>query len=171
MYRYLFLSYELRRWSYDVMLFVSSSNMHVELHCWLVQPRQRMALELFLYKPSHDTCSANWSVHTKSAELKERHAWVHTDFPQEMWNMLLFGGKITFFFFLFQVLFNIQICIKTRYPCFTTRQAHPEWIRRSPLSWLWLLKFLISFRSNPNIHLLIVITHENPLFSPCDLFT
>lgn len=87
--------------------FVSSSNMHVELHCWLVQPRQRMALQLCLCKPCHDTFSVYWSVLTMSVELKERHAWVHTDFPQKTWNMLLFGGKITFSFFFLQVLFNI----------------------------------------------------------------
>lgn len=29
-----------------------------------------MALELFLYEPSHDTYSAYWSVHTMSVELK-----------------------------------------------------------------------------------------------------
>lgn len=79
-------------------------------------------------------------------------------------------GKLHSSFFL-QVLFNIHIYIKTRYSHFTTRQAHPEWICRSPLSWLWLLKFLFSFKSTLNMHLLIIITCENPLFPPCDLFT
>lgn len=115
--------------------FVSSSNMHVESHCWPGQPRQRMALQLFLCKPCHDTFSAYWSVLTMSVELKERHAWVHTDFPQKMWNMLLFGGKITFsFFFKYYSTYSIYIYIKTHYPHLTTRQAHPEWICRSPLS-------------------------------------
>lgn len=117
--------------------FVSSSNMHVELHCWLVQPRQRMALQLCLCKPCHDTFSVYWSVLTMSVELKERHAWVHTDFPQKTWNMLLFGGKITFsffFFFKYYSTYSIYIYIKTHYPHFTTRQPYPEWICRSPLS-------------------------------------
>lgn len=81
--------------------FVSSSNMHMELHCWLVQARQWMALQLSLCKPGHGTLSPYRSVLTISVELKERHAWVHTDFPQKTWNMLLFGGKITFSFFFF----------------------------------------------------------------------
>lgn len=88
---------------------VSSSNMQVELHCWLGQPRQLMALQLFLCKPCHDIFSAYWSVLTMSVELKERHAWVHTDFPQKMWNMLLFGGKITFSFLFFSsIIQHIQ---------------------------------------------------------------
>lgn len=41
---------------------------------------------------------------------------------------------LLFFFFKYYSTYSIHIYIKTHYPHLTTRQAHPEWICRSPLS-------------------------------------
>lgn len=117
------------------------------------------------YFVSLAVCAHNLSRITREARMSSHRFSTEDVKHAALWRenyILLF-----FFFFKYYSTYSIYIYIKTHYPHFTTRQAH-EFADRHYLS---LLQFLLSFRSTPNIHLLIIITCENPLFPPCDLFT